>query len=87
LSPTYHPRAYLSGMRNVTRGLDSRSKIIDSLEKGEHRVSEISEKTRLSNNCVSYHLLLMKKHRTVTSSHLGRENRWTLTKYGQEKLF
>ena len=86
MSPAYHPRAYLPGMRNVTRGLDSRSKIIESMEHGQHRIAEISEKTRLSTNCVGYHLKLMRKHRTVASTHLGRENRWTLTKYGQEKL-
>jgi predicted transcriptional regulator len=87
LSPAYHPRAYVAGMRNVNRGLASRTRIIESLEKGRNRVSDISEKTGLSNSCVSYHLLLMRKNRTVSSSQAGRENRWTLTKYGQEKLF
>jgi predicted transcriptional regulator len=74
-------------MRNVSRGLESRTKIIESMEQGQHRISEISQKTGLSNSCIGYHLLLLKKHRTVSSSHVGRENRWSLTKYGQEKLF
>lgn len=87
MSPAYHPRSYVAGMRNVNRGLASRTRIIESLEKGRNRVSDISEKTGLSTSCVGYHLLLLRKNRTVSSSHVGRENRWALTKYGQEKLF
>jgi predicted transcriptional regulator len=73
-------------MRNVNRGLASRSKIIESLEKGRTRVVEISEKAGLTESCVSHHLRLLLKQRVVASAAVGRGNRWTLTKYGQEKL-
>lgn len=82
----HHPRAYISGMRNVNRGLASRSKIIENMEKGKTRINEISEKTGLTESCVSYHLRLLLRQRVVSSAAVGRGNRWTLTKYGQEKL-
>jgi len=73
-------------MRNVNRGLVSRSKIIDAMEKGRTRIIEISEKTGLTESCVSHHLRLLLKQRVVSAAAVGRGNRWTLTKYGQEKL-
>lgn len=74
-------------MRNVSRGLASRTKIIEIMEKGKNSVPEISEKAGLSQSCVGYHLKLLLKQRVVNSSQSGRVGRWTLTKYGQEKLF
>ena len=87
MSPAYHPRAYMSGMKNVSRGLVSRTKIIDAMEQGKTRTSEISEKAKLGRACVSYHLRLMLGQKVVLVKDVGREGRWTLTKYGQEKLF
>ncbi len=86
MTPPYHPRAYISGMRNVSRGLASRSKIIENMEKGKTRVVEISERADLTEGRVSHHLRLLLKQRVVSSAAVGRGNRWTLTKYGQEKL-
>jgi predicted transcriptional regulator len=74
-------------MRNVSRGLESRTKILDVMEKGKTKVQDISKKAGLSIACVSYHLKLLLKQRIVTMSKSGREGRWLLTKYGQEKLF
>jgi predicted transcriptional regulator len=74
-------------MRNVSRGLASRTKIIEIMERGKNNILEISEKTGLSQSCVGYHLKLLLKQRVVTVVQLGRVGRWTLTKYGQEKLF
>jgi len=73
-------------MRNVNRGLASRSKIIDAMEKGKTRINEINEKTGLTESCVSHHLRLLLRQRVVSSVAVGRGNRWSLTKYGQEKL-
>lgn len=87
MSPAYHPRAYLSGMRNVSRGLTSRTKILETMEQGKTRISAISEKSKLGSACVSYHLKLMLHGKIVRVDPTGREGRWTLTKYGQEKLF
>ncbi len=74
-------------MRNVSRGLESRTKILNVMEKGKTNVQDISEKADLGTACVSYHLKLLLKQRIVTMSKSGRAGRWSLTKYGQEKLF
>ena len=87
MSPAYHPRAYLAGMKNVNRGLTSRTKIIGAIEQGKTRVLEISEKSKLGHGCVSYHLRLLLKQKVVSMTRTGRTGRWTLTKYRQEKLF
>lgn len=87
MTPAYHPRAYLAGMRNVTRGLESRTKILETMEKGKTQIREIGEKTGLSPSCVGYHLRLLKRQRVVSMTESGRAGRWSLTKYGQEKLF
>lgn len=74
-------------MRNVTRGLESRTRIIEQIEKGKTQIIEIGQKTGLSPSCVGYHLKLLKKQRVVSMAKSGRAGRWSLTKYGQEKLF
>ncbi len=74
-------------MKNVGRGLLSRTKIIDAMEHGRTRTVEISERAKLGRACVSYHLKLMLRQKIVLVKEVGREGRWTLTKYGQEKLF
>jgi predicted transcriptional regulator len=74
-------------MRNVSRGLSSRTRIIEIMEKGKNNVTEISERAGLSQSCVGYHLRLLLKQRVVTVAQSGRAGKWTLTKYGQEKLF
>ena len=64
----------------------SRTKIINAMEAGKTTVSSISEKAKLGSACVSYHLKLMLHQKVVHVVQVGREGRWTLTKYGQEKL-
>jgi predicted transcriptional regulator len=84
----YHPRAYMSGMRNVQRGLASRTKIITTLEEsGKLRASEIGKKAGLGQACVTYHLKLMARQKVVSSKKAGRSFVWMLTTYGQERLF
>ena len=74
-------------MRNVSRGLASRTKIIEIMEKGKSNIPDMSEKTGLSQSCIAYHLKLLLKQRVVVVAQSGRVGRWTMTKYGQEKLF
>ncbi len=65
----------------------SRTKIIETMEQGKNRVAEISEKAKVGQSCVSYHLKLLLKQKAVRVEQRGRAGKWTLTKYGQEKLF
>src|SRR5439155_21369544 len=56
----HHPRAYMTGMRNVQRGLASRTKIITTIEEsGKSQASEIAKKAGLGTACVNYHLKLL----------------------------
>ena len=71
----------------MTRGLESRTRILEVMEKGKTQIGDIGEKAGLSQSCVGYHLKLLKKQRVVSMTKLGRAGRWSLTKYGQEKLF
>lgn len=57
------------------------------MEKGKTYIREIGEKAGLSPSCVGYHLRLLRKQGVVSVTESGRAGRWTLTKYGQEKLF
>lgn len=73
-------------MKNVNRGLASRTEIIESMETGKATISEISEWSKLGRACVGYHLKLLLKQKTVRVARAGREGRWSLTKYGQARL-
>ena len=74
-------------MKNVSRGLASRTEIIGAMEKGRASVSDIAEWSKLGRACVSYHLKLLLRQKVVRVAQAGREGHWSLTKYGQEKLF
>ena len=56
------------------------------MEQGKARVADISERSKLGKACVSYHLKLLLRRKVVGLTQTGRTGRWTLTKYGQEKL-
>ena len=78
----------MTGMRNVQRGLASRTKIITTIEEsGKSWASEIAKKAGLGKACVNYHLKLLAAQKVVTSKRMGRSHTWTLTTYGQERLF
>jgi predicted transcriptional regulator len=73
-------------MKNVGRGLASRTKIIQAMEQGRTSILDISERSKLGRACVSYHLKLLLRQKFVSVTQAGRAGRWVLTKYGQEKL-
>ena len=73
-------------MKNVSRGLASRTQILKSMESGKATISAISGDSKLGRGCVGYHLKLLLKQKTVRVSVAGREGYWSLTKYGQAKL-
>lgn len=81
-----HPKAYLKSKRNVQAGLISRSKILQTLDKGPKKTGEIAKETSLSYDCVSYHLIAMRKDRVVDRVSKSRPYRWQVTAYGQQEL-
>jgi DNA-binding transcriptional ArsR family regulator len=81
-----HPKAYLTSKRNVKAGLISRSKILRALDENRKSVGEISRNTRLSYECVAYHLMSLRKDRLVERLTRTKPFTWGLTPYGQQKL-
>jgi len=85
-NPALHPKAYLTSRRNVTAGLVSRTKILLVLEKNRRNASDIAKETKLSYECVAYHLKAMRKDRLVEKVTRTRPFAWELTPFGQQKL-
>jgi predicted transcriptional regulator len=81
-----HPKAYLTSKRNVKAGLISRTKILFVLEKGQKNVRDIAKHSKLSYECVAYHLKAMKRERLVDSSTKTKPFMWGLTPFGQQRL-
>jgi predicted transcriptional regulator len=80
-----HPKAYLATKRNVKAGLKARSKILFVLEDAKRGTSDISKRSGLGYDCVTYHLKSLKKERLVERSR-QRPYFWALTMYGQQRL-
>jgi len=84
--PDLHPKAFLVSKRNVKAGLLSRSKILYALEQNGKSAAAIARETSLSYECVSYHLMTMRKDHLVERSSRAKPFTWSLTPYGQQKL-
>jgi len=81
-----HPKAYLTTIRNMKRGLISRTKIIIALEPEEKTASQICKDAHLTYPCVTHHLRALRKEKLIKISGIKKPYRWTLTKAGQQRL-
>jgi predicted transcriptional regulator len=81
-----HPKAFLTSKRNVRAGLVSRSKILSGLERGHKSAPELAKETKLSYECVAYHLKAMKRDRLVERVSARKPFTWSMTRFGQQKL-
>lgn len=80
-------RAYLSGMRNTGRGLETRSGIIKVLTtKGPARVSEISRGLPRCDRTVRRHLTKMEDRGIAVKVRGKRPFTWNLSGVGQQSL-
>lgn len=85
LKETYHPNAYLANLRNVRRGLRTRTKILNTLEKGSGDTKRIMEEAVVHYSVVMHHLKLLRAEGIVRCAR-GRPSIWTLTGAGQKRL-
>lgn len=85
LKETYHPNAYLANLRNVRRGLKTRTKILNTLEKGSRDTKKIAEEAVVHYSAVMHHLKLLHAEGIVRCAR-GRPSIWTLTGAGQKRL-
>ncbi|MEM1948412.1 MAG: winged helix-turn-helix domain-containing protein [Candidatus Caldarchaeum sp.] len=81
-----NPRAYLTTVKNVRRGLETRSMLIEALEREVLSAAEISKRTGIPLHRVRYHLRMLKKDRVVVKVGKGRNAKWRLTGMGQTSL-
>jgi hypothetical protein len=82
---TYHPNAFLSGIKNVKRGLRSRTRVLNVLENQSADAKTIARESGVSYGVVMHHLKLLRSEGTVE----GKGNRpriWVLTGLGQKRL-
>lgn len=85
LKKVFHPNAYLTNVRNVTRGLQARTQILGVLEKRSADAKTISKEAGLGYNVVLHHLRLLMAEDIVDRKG-GRPYSWTLTGMGQKRL-
>lgn len=85
LKKVFHPNAYLTSIRNVTRGLRARTRILCVLENKSADAKTIAKESELSYGVVLHHLKLLMTEDIVDRKG-GRPYSWTLTGLGQKRL-
>ena len=85
LKKVFHPNAYLTNIRNVTRGLQARTQILYVLEKKSAEAKAIAKEAGLSYGVALHHLRLLMAEDIVARKG-GRPYSWTLTGMGQKRL-
>ena len=81
----YHPKAYLSNIKNIRRGLQARTRILDVLDKRSVDAKTIAKETGMHYGVVTHHLRLLKAEAIVERG-LGKPHIWVLTGRGQKRL-
>ncbi len=81
----YHSNAYLPGMRNVTHGLTTRTKILVLIEEEPKTAKDVAQGIGASYSRVLHHLHLM-EHRKVVERVGSRPSMWRVTGMGQGRL-
>jgi predicted ArsR family transcriptional regulator len=82
----YHPKSYLSSVRNVPLGLRSRTVILNVLEIGERTAREIVMQANISYARVLHHLHLLEREKLVERIGQKPPFLWRMTEYGQRRL-
>jgi len=85
-SPPIYPRAYLRRIKNVKRGVSTRSKIIDALKQRPLTINELAELIELSPSTIRRHLRNMSREGIVSKFKSEGKRLWRLTGIGQTAL-
>jgi len=81
----YHPKAYLSNIKNIRRGLQARTRILDVLDKRSIDAKAISEETEMHYGVVIHHLRLLEAEGIIERKQ-SRPYIWVITGLGQKRL-
>jgi DNA-binding transcriptional ArsR family regulator len=82
---SYHPKAYLSNIKNIKRGLQARTQILNVLDKESVDAKGISSKVSMHYGVVMHHLRLLEAEAIVERKQ-SKPHIWTLTGLGQRRL-
>ncbi|MEM3357058.1 MAG: winged helix-turn-helix domain-containing protein [Candidatus Bathyarchaeia archaeon] len=85
LKEPYHPKAYLTEVKNIKRGLLARTKILNVLDKGSADAKTLAEQTGMRYSVVVHHLRLLETEGIVERKR-SKPNIWALTGLGQKRL-
>ncbi len=83
---TINPRAYLKSIRNVRRGVVTRSRILDTIGPGSLTTLEICRRTGLNPSNVRYHLSNMLTEGLVVKRRGKGGIWWRLSGIGQKTI-
>ena len=82
----YHPNAYLERRRNVIRGLEVRTTILDTIAGAKARtIKEVASLAAVSYAIARHHLRLLEDEHIVKRTG-KRPYKWKLTGKGQKRL-
>lgn len=84
--PAISPRAYLARIRNVRRGLLTRTKIIELLSRGPSTTRRLAGGVGLTQSAVRKHLRNMAAEGIVEARKIKGRFLWRLTGAGQSTL-
>lgn len=81
-----NPRAYLSRIKNVKKGLDTRSKILELIKSKPLTIRKISEQVGRSSSSIRRHLKNMEAEGIVRSQRYKGRLLWMPTGIGQKSI-
>jgi DNA-binding transcriptional ArsR family regulator len=81
----WHPKAYLSIIKNIKLGLRARTRILNVLEKRSIDARAIANEAGMHYRVVVHHLKLLEAEEIVERKG-SRPNTWMLTGIGQKRL-
>ena len=82
---TFHPNSYLSEIKNIKRGLRTRTFVLNILEKGPFDAGTIGKKAGMHYGVVMHHLWLLETEGIVQRKS-SKPIVWGLTGKGQKRL-
>jgi predicted transcriptional regulator len=81
----YHPKAYLSNIKNIRRGLQARTRILDVLDKRSVDAKNIANETGMHYGVIRHHLRLLEIEGIIERGQ-GKPHIWVVTGLGQRRL-
>ena len=85
IKEAYHPNAYLANIRNIKRGLQTRTKVLNVLDKSSVDAKAIAKETGMPYGVVMHHLRLLEAEGIIERKG-SKPHIWVSTGLGQKRL-